>query len=162
MNPNTSRLNYTDDPNHTRVPFKLGPGANNNLLKIGTTAANQVDITGNLVVSGTITPDFVFNADFELESIEEHSEFMWREKHLPAVSPATLAEDGKSHQINVGERSEGLLKELEKAHIYIAQLNSTIVELRSELVRRNEEFERRLSELEALPAQQAQESRSAP
>ena len=131
MNGNTGRFNLRDTGT-SNIPFKLDPGANSNLLQIGVIAANQVDINGNLVVSGTITPDFVFGSGYQLESIEEHAEYMWINGHLPAVGAATIRPDG-SHAVNVGARSQSMLEELEKAHIYIEQLNATIVDLQNRL-----------------------------
>jgi len=151
MNANTSRLNV--EFNDGNIPLKIDDGANNNLLQLGIGAANRVDINGNLVVSGTITPDYVFEPGYQLESIEEHAEYMWTNKHLPAVGAATLRSDG-SHAVDLGARSQSMLEELEKAHIYIDQLNDTIEELRSELAKQDEDHERRLAELEAISAQQ--------
>ncbi len=90
-----------------------------------------MDITGDLVVSGSITPDFVFESDYALESIEDHAAFMWREKHLPAVAPATTNAAGQG-LINVGARSQGVLEEVEKAHIYIEQLHERLERLLAE------------------------------
>ncbi len=127
------QLQVRDNTGST-IPMRFGAGANTNLLLVGvepdgsTAVADEVNITGNLVVSGTITPDFVFEPGFSLESIEEHAEYMWTNKHLPAVGPATPDGFG-THEINIGLRSQGILQELEKAHIYIEQLHDTIKEL---------------------------------
>lgn len=69
--------------------------------------------------------DYVFEEDYELESIEEHAEFMWTNKHLPAVPKKRVDEDGME-VMTLGARSKGVLEELEKAHIYIEQLNEAI------------------------------------
>jgi hypothetical protein len=139
VNADSGRLTITDDPDGTRNPFKIGLGANNNLLKIGTNATNRIDINGSLFINGVdnSSPDYVFEPGFQLESIEEHAEFMWRNKHLPALAPAEVGEDGKAI-IDVANRSQGVLEELEKAHIYIEQLHKTIKSL-----------EARISEIEA-------------
>ena len=39
-------LTFGDDIKGARVPFKLAPNANNNLLRIGIVASNRVDIDG--------------------------------------------------------------------------------------------------------------------
>jgi hypothetical protein len=130
MNANTSRFNI--EFNDGNIPFKIDDGADNNLLQVGIVASDQVDINGDLVVSGTITPDFVFEPGYQLESIDEHAEYMWTNKHLPAVGAATVRPDG-SHAVNVGARSQGVLEELEKAHIYIEQLHATIQDLEQRL-----------------------------
>jgi hypothetical protein len=116
------------DENGGTTPILIQNGADTNLLQLGVNGSNQVDITGNLVVSGMITPDFVFEPTYGLESIEEHADFMWTHKHLPAVAPAHTNAQGQG-LINVGARAQGTLEELEKAHIYIEQLHKTIQDL---------------------------------
>jgi hypothetical protein len=131
QNGTTGRLVYLS-PGNNAGAMKFDPQAQTNLLKVGTTAPDQVDITGNLVVSGTITPDFVFEPDFQLESIEEHANYMWTNKHLAAVGAAVVDENG-DHRVNVGNRAQATLEELEKAHIYIQQLNERLKELEARL-----------------------------
>ncbi len=50
---------------------------------------------------------------------------MWEMRHLPALPRAEITVEGKG-VIDIGARSQGLLEELEKAHIYIAQLNDRV------------------------------------
>jgi len=142
MNANTGRLVWTDDPTNARIPFKFDPGSQNNLIRVGVTAPDTVNIDGNLVVTGTITPDYVFSSEHELESIEEHAKFMWTNRHLPAVEAARVDESGKG-VINIGARSQGVLEELEKAHIYIDQVNRQV----KQLVSLNEAQQEQIREL---------------
>jgi hypothetical protein len=145
VNANTSRFNI--EFNDGNIPFKIDDGADNNLLQVGIVASDQVDINGDLVVSGTITPDYVFEPGYQLESIEEHAEYMWTNKHLPAVGAAMLRPDG-SHAVNVGARSQSMLEELEKAHIYIEQLHATVKELQSEQQLREQASEAQIEQLQ--------------
>ena len=89
-------------------------------------------ISGALTTSGaacSITPcDAVFEPGFELESIEEHAKSMWDNSYLPAIGPTH-----PDMPMNLSEKTAGILNELEKAHIYIAQLNETLAELRAEV-----------------------------
>lgn len=96
----------------------------------------MTNLNGDVVIGGDLTltsgdykkggtvlcADYVFENDYELESIEEHSEFMWKNKHLPAVPKAVPNIDGKEF-VSIGSQMQGILEELEKAHIYIEQLN---------------------------------------
>ncbi|MEM9549046.1 MAG: hypothetical protein AAGA77_23870 [Bacteroidota bacterium] len=107
------------------VPVRIGSGAANNLLQIGETASDVINVNGSITATGTITPDYVFESDYELETIEEHAEYMWREKHLPAVEAAQTDGNGKG-LVSLVERSQQTLEELEKAHIYIEQLHKRI------------------------------------
>lgn len=82
-----------------------------------------VRVFGNLVVEGTcIGCDAVFEADFPLESIQDHAQSMWLLGHLPAVGPTP---DGET-PIDVYEKVTGMLQELEKAHVYIEQLQQRL------------------------------------
>ena len=103
-------------------PVKIGPNAISNLLKIGITAPDRIDIKGTLYTTGPQCSggcDAVFDADYDLPSIEEHATQMFANKHLPQVGPTTpLA------PVNLPEKMGDMLNELEKAHIYIAQMNA--------------------------------------
>ncbi len=115
----------------TTASFKFAPAAVENLFRVGVLAADTVDINGKLVINGTdITPDYVFEPDYELESIEDHADLMWQNKHLPALAGAVINEE---KGVDVVKHQFGVLEELEKAHIYIAQLNDSLNELRAEV-----------------------------
>ena len=142
---------YRDNDAST-APFKIANGAASNFVQIGAVtgcsvtggcAATQVTIDsggdatdglhvrGNITASGSITPDYVFEPTYNLESIEEHAAYMWKNKHLPTVG-AAVVKDGV-HLINFNQRIQSQLEELEKAHIYIEQLHNRLKELEARL-----------------------------
>jgi len=96
----------------------------------------------------------VFDADYDLPTIEEHAREMFAKKHLPEIGPTIpLA------PINLSEQYGKMLNELEKAHIYIAELNEEkqamqvqINEEKQALVLENQQQNARLERLEALLA----------
>jgi len=97
---------------------------------IGTMSPNgTLDVNGSIYQrGGVLHADYVFESDYNLESIEEHAEFMWTNKHLPAIPGAKTDETG--HEIvEVGAHRKGIVEELEKAHIYIDCLHNRIREL---------------------------------
>jgi hypothetical protein len=120
---------------------KMVIGSDGN-VGIGTTSpAGMLDVNGSIYQRGSeLHADYVFEPGYELESIDEHSEFMWNEKHLPAIPKAELDENGREI-LEVGAHRRGIVEELEKAHIYIEQLH-----------KQNKELETRLVKLEALVA----------
>ena len=104
----------------------VGPG---NEVVINPTTGDMT-LLGDLITGGTGTCappnpacDGVFQPDYALESIEEHAAFMWANSHLPAVGPTAA---GKG--INLTVKTQGILNELEKAHIYIEDLHQRLEE----------------------------------
>ena len=67
-------------------------------------------------------PDYVFTDSYKLETIEEHSDFMFSKRHLPALKSANQMKN----LYNPEQRREDILEELEKAHIYIHQINERL------------------------------------
>ena len=87
-----------------------------------------------LIISGAITSasittsgscsvgcDAVFEADYDLPSIAEHTQAMWANGYLPNVGPTF-----EGQQIDVADKLGRVLNELEHAHIYIAQQQDEI------------------------------------
>jgi hypothetical protein len=147
----TGRLNFK---NLTAggVPFKLGPSAVNSLLSVGTMADDLVEVRGDLEVegdvdvTGTLTTggptcgggcDAVFDADYDLPSIEEHAAQMFANSYLPEIGPTV-----PHAPVNLSEQYGRVINELEKAHIYIAQQQAEIARLKT--------LEGRIAELENL------------
>lgn len=92
-----------------------------------------LDVNGSIYQrGGVLHADYVFEDDYELESIEEHAAFMWENKHLTAIPKARADENGLE-VIEVGSHRRGIVEELEKAHIYIDQLHRRIAELDARL-----------------------------
>ena len=125
----TGRLTYRNDTTGL-TPFKMGNDAVENLLRVGITANDEVDVSGDLIVSGTVTTggpvcgggcDRVFDADYELMPIEDHAALMFANRHLPAVGPT-----GPDIPMNLTDKMGDMLNELEVAHIYIDQLHDRL------------------------------------
>jgi len=115
----------------------------NNTLRIsaGADAAElTLDGAGNMTLEGTLVTggggtcdpgpcDGVFDPSiYEVESIEEHAAFMWDNKYLWGVGPTP-----EGAPINLSQKTTGILHELEKAHIYIEQLNGRIAMLEARI-----------------------------
>lgn len=138
------------------VALQLDPGddgtfwnfsaPSNDLFRISRsgTGATELELSssGNLTIRGGLVTgtagsctsgspcDGVFDPEFKLESIAEHAAYMWSNWHLPAVGPTP-----PDAPINLTRKTTGMLNELEKAHIYIAQLDERIRQLEAEIVR---------------------------
>ena len=131
------RLALTNNDTSSGGPHEWTVNVRNNgifrINKVGVgTNEFDLDAAGNLVITGTITTsgscsigcDRVFDTDYELPTIAQHAQAMFENRHLPAVGVTT---EGKP--INLTLKVEGMLNELEKAHIYIDQLHQRLAEL---------------------------------
>ncbi len=106
---------------------------------IGTTnPAGKLDVNGTIYQRGQLHADYVFEPDYSLESIREHADYMWKNKHLKAIPKSKVDENGMEI-VEVGSHRKGIVEELEKAHIYIEQLH-----------KQNKTLNKRLAKLEAL------------
>lgn len=137
----------------------LGGGERITVLQSGNVGIGTATPAGRLDVNGTIFQrgillhaDYVFEPTYTLESIEDHSAFMWNNKHLPALGARTVDENGQE-VVEIGARMRGMLEEIEKAHIYISTLSYRITEKDAALVkleRQNAELGERLARIEAM------------
>ncbi len=86
----------------------------------------RLDVNGAIYQRGSLLhADYVFEPGYELESIEEHAAYMWQNKHLKAVPRAQKDEQGQD-VLEIGAHRRGIPEELEKAHVYIQQLNEEL------------------------------------
>lgn len=101
---------------------------------IGTQApAGTLDVNGGIFQrGGVLHADYVFEEGYQLESIEEHSDYMWQERHLKAVPKVSVDENG-IESLEIGAHRKGILEELEIAHLYIEQLNERIKALEAKV-----------------------------
>lgn len=127
---------------------------NNGNVGIGTTTpAGRLDVNGSIFQRGVqIHADYVFEPGYKLDSIAENAAVMWATKHLPAIGPRRVDEEGRE-VIELGADRRGIVEELEKAHIYIARLDEQLRQKEEKLSRveqLNAELAERLSRIEAL------------
>ncbi|GEM_PF-2760661 len=102
---------------------------------IGTTNPSQkLHVIGNILATGTITPDYVFEKYFEGESelnpsyvmmsLDEVEEFTRRNKHLPGVPSASDVE--AQGGIILNRASEINLEKIEELYLHVIELNKQI------------------------------------
>ncbi|MFK7948447.1 MAG: hypothetical protein AB8G11_12725 [Saprospiraceae bacterium] len=127
-------------PSNEKIKFEEGAFSSRDLdIRLGTSNNGDLKIYGNSVevVGGSFiddgttlsVPDYVFREDYKLLSLEEHADFMWKNNHLPKVTPARKINEGS---YNMSERREQILEEVELAHIYIGQLHERVKTVESE------------------------------
>jgi hypothetical protein len=74
-------------------------------------------------------PDYVFEEDYELPSIEEFEQSIKELGHLPGVPSAEVVEAEGFH---VGEMQATILEKVEELSLYVIELNREIEELKAE------------------------------
>jgi hypothetical protein len=106
-------------------------GGNFGISREGTGALEvQVTPTGNMIITGNYTPDYVFEPDYPLMPIGELAEFIERERHLPNVpNAAEIAENG----IVVNDFPMALLEKIEELTLYTIEQQRTIETLQTEV-----------------------------
>ena len=99
-----------------------------------TTPAGRLDVNGSIYQRGSrLHADYVFEPGYQLESIETHAEFMWKNRHLKAI-PKAMKDNEGNEILEIGAHNRGIVEELEKAHIYIAMMNERLQELERKIV----------------------------
>ncbi|MEE8524807.1 MAG: hypothetical protein V3T72_12805 [Thermoanaerobaculia bacterium] len=127
---NTGRVRFSDGNQ-----WDMGSGSgdtfiinddNGDAAELTVFGNGNVTITGEITTSGScnIGCDRVFTAEYDVESIEEHADYMWQNSHLQGVGPTP-----EGSPMNMTRKTEGILNELEKAHIYIEQLHQRLERL---------------------------------
>lgn len=77
------------------------------------------EIIVKLRVNGTF-PDYVFNSDYKLRSLEEVESFISENGHLPEVPSAKEVEE---NGLGIGDMNITLLKKVEELTLYVIELN---------------------------------------
>lgn len=115
---------------------------NNGFVGIGLQNPTQkLHVDGNIIASGTITPDYVFenyfegkserNPEYEFTPIQKAEHFVKKNKHSPGVPSAADIE--KQGGIIINRATEINLEKIEEVYLYIFELNDRIDKLEEEL-----------------------------
>lgn len=97
-------------------------------------------------MSGSLVPDYVFEKDYKLKTLEEVENYIKEHKHLPEIPSS------KEIEINglmLAEMNMSLLKKMEEMTIYIIEQNKKI----NELEKQNKKYfdlDKRLEKIELL------------
>ncbi len=109
--------------------------ANDGHVGIGTgNPEYKLDVCGTIHAQEVIVdllgqcPDYVFEPNYKLMSLENLQEFIARYKHLPEIPSATQVEQ---EGINLAEMNMLLLKKIEELTLYIIILNERIVDMKN-------------------------------
>jgi hypothetical protein len=143
------------------LPITFGiTGSGNDITKMRIATNGNVGIgigddepQSKLVVNGTITtqevvvtasgwPDFVFEKDYRLPSLEEIEAAIERDGHLPGIPSAAVVENGG---LSVGDMQSKLLQKIEEITLHMIALKKDNDALKKD----NNALKSRMTQLEA-------------
>ena len=113
--------------------------------------SGNLTITGSLTTAGGTTPDYVFEPDYELPTLEELESFVRQNRHLPNIPSAREIEEAGA--INLTDFQMRLLEKIEELTLYTLGQEQSLTQLREE----NRYLQARLSSIEHMLQDSGQE-----
>ena len=83
-----------------------------------------------LIDAAAYWPDYVFDRDYPLLSIDDFEKSVIKNKHLPGIPSAEEVSENGGHQ--VGEMQRQLLEKVEELSLYVIELNKRMKKLEAE------------------------------
>jgi|GEM_PF-4747250 len=123
--------------NQVNIGYNPRQRVNGNYLL---TVDGEILAEGITIQNSTSWPDYVFEDDYALRSLDEVDAFVKENKHLPGVPSAKDVEEG----VSVGEMQRVLLEKVEELTLYVIDQNKELETMRSE----NASLKTRISEIE--------------
>ena len=109
-------------------PLRVGIGTttpDSELTVKGTIHTNEVKVD----LQGAVGPDYVFESDYELRTLEETETYIKENCHLPEIPSAyEMEKDG----VNLKEMNLKLLKKVEELTLYMIEMNKAIKGLKED------------------------------
>lgn len=105
----------------------IGIGTQNPDTKLavkGTIHSNEIKVDLNVPA-----PDYVFENDYQLKSLEEVENYITKNKHLPEIPSA---KEFEKNGINVSEMNMALLKKIEELTLYVIEQNKRLDKVEKE------------------------------
>jgi hypothetical protein len=148
---------YSPDDGGWFTTWKTGTGdmiLHKGKLGIGTTnPSHKLSVAGTInseeiIVEENVGADFVFEASYDLPSLQDIEAFIEQNQHLPGIAPASqMIEEG----VKVGELQMQLLQKIEELTLYVIEQQKLIeatLEQNQSLVQKNHQLEQRIQHLE--------------
>jgi hypothetical protein len=95
----------------------------------GTIVTNELVVT-ELSEHWENWPDYVFEKDYDLLSLDELDSFIKHEKHLPGIP---TAEQVRTEGLKVGDMQAKLLKKIEELTLYVIELKNENTEMKQQI-----------------------------
>lgn len=144
--------NYNKDV--TRYGSTLTLSDNGN-VGIGTsTPIDKLSVNGNIrskevKVEAVNWPDYVFDEDYKITSLESLEKYIKRNKHLPDVPTAKEVE---TNGLELGEMNKALLKKVEELTLYMIEQNKALGEQKNQLIEQQKLLKKQQEDINNLKA----------
>ncbi|MCP4051315.1 MAG: hypothetical protein GY730_11495, partial [bacterium] len=142
------KLTAPEELNHNQTAEHISMGHDRN-VGIGTRyATHKLTVNGSVmatkvkIVAPDMMPDYVFNKNYNLKSLEEVEKFTKKYKHLPNIP--SEKEIRTKNELDISEFQMKLLEKIEENMLYILQLNKKNKKFESE----NNKLKRKLADIE--------------
>ncbi len=120
----------------------------------------NVEISGSLIVNGTVVPDYVFQKyyngysklkdDYEFMSLDKVEKFVKENHHLPGVSSN---EEAETNGFNLGEAPKQNLEKIEELFLHTIEQNKVINELTEDKIELTNQLDEQAKQIETLQNQ---------
>lgn len=106
----------------------IGIGASDPQSKLA--VEGQIRATEVKVLADISVPDYVFESDYELRTLQETKDYITENKHLPEIPSASeIGENG----IDLGDMNMRLLKKIEELTLHLIEQNERMEKLEKEM-----------------------------
>ena len=160
VNPSGSGISYgvySDCPDSNNwAGYFIGRGYFSDAVAIGTPlpVPYMLGVKGNVGIDGTLEadvisvvnvtlPDYVFDKDYELRTLNDVEKYIHQNHHLPDVPSAKEVEE---NGMDITGMNNALLRKVEELMLYVIDQNKAIEELQKENVILKEKMNRILTE----------------
>jgi hypothetical protein len=120
---------------------------------IGTSVpADKLSVNGNIrsrevKVEITNWPDYVFEEDYKITSLENLEKYVKANKHLPEVPTAKeVSENG----LELGEMNKTLMKKVEELTLYLIEQNKALIDQKNQILNQQKLLEQQQKDINML------------
>jgi hypothetical protein len=140
LNNGTPRMEFDDTSTANNI-WNMGLDANSNFiythfdnsgLQMKLSPSGDLTIQGSLTTAVTNYPDYVFESDYDLMSLEDLQTFIEQENHLPNIDSVSEVE-AQGGVVDMSTLQMQLLQKIEELTLYTLQQQQTIEELQVRL-----------------------------